>query len=282
MQGAADKPRAGTPVYDAFKAYFGSATWLSDLVTKATDGTTLSANAGARAEIIEKTAMDGTMVQAVLGDCFVAQKNKDQKLWDHCAAKYVGDMKGSIWARANKRGKNYGTMDGTTAKANVAALAALKKGPSKANYDELVKQVKVTYTQATLRYAFRIDGNVVAGTDYKENHAEGLAFWVCLAPWVKAGDAAAATAINKVYDISKAPTATNNYCVVKAALEKALALPAADMGILEGTEKVDCSKAPTPPAAAASSAKAPATETSPAVPLPFLAAAVVAALGLLF
>jgi hypothetical protein len=53
--------------------------------------------------------------------------------WDNGAAKFMGSTAGAlytIYARANKRGANYGTLDtdGVTAKANKAIVQALVAG----------------------------------------------------------------------------------------------------------------------------------------------------------
>jgi len=258
--GAADKDRSGEPVWDTFFAYYGSRTWNSDFLFLATDGTTQTADANGRAELIKKTMLDAVSIQAVISDLYNGYKKSDQKLWDQGAAKYIGDKKSGIWGRAEKRGANYGTVAASgVANANKNALAALIKGPSKANYDTVVHQIKVVYAQATLRYAFLVDGKITSGEAHIKSHAEGAAFWRCLAPWVKAKNAASATSIDAVFDISKTPTATNNFCVTKAALAS-LEISDVDMGTLENTAGVDCSD---PAAPSGTSGTPPADSAAP-------------------
>lgn len=259
--GAADKDRSGEPIWDTFQAYYGSKKWNTDFLYLALDGTTQTADDNGRAELIKKTMLDAVSIQAVISDLYNGYKNSDKKMWDQGAAKYIGDKKSGIWGRAEKRGANYGTVAASgVANTNKNALAALVKGPSKANYDTVVHQIKVVYAQATLRYAFLVDGKITSGDAHIKSHAEGAAFWRCLAPWVKAKNASAAKTIDAVFDISKKPTATNNFCVTKAALAS-LEISDVDMGTLENTAKVDCSDpaAPSgtsgtpPPAASAAS-----------------------------
>ena len=253
LAGNADMVRAGEPVYDAFKSHFGSANWMSSYFYAATDGTTLSANAAARAEIIEKTAMDAVAVNAIISDLYKGTKGTTtlhRQYWDAGAAKYLGASSSdkTVYSRADKRGKNYGTMnDGATAsKANIAVLAALKAGASAtttaartAEYDKIVTQIKVIYAQCVLRYAYLLDMDVIGGTDHAEHQAEGQAFYRVIAPWMKAADTNAHTYIEGIYDLKHAPKHTNHYCHTKSALAL-LKLSAADMGTLENTASINC------------------------------------------
>ena len=183
LRALANTDRTGEPVWDIFKSHFGSATWISDFVDQICDGTTLSSHAGARVELLEKTIMDALQVQAIVSDLYQGYSNSDQEKWDQGAAKFHGakDSYGStVFARGDKRGANYGTGNNVAkTNTNIAKALAdgLANGPSEADYNKVLKQIKVIYAQSTIRYAWLIDRDVVEGTEYREHQAEGLAFF---------------------------------------------------------------------------------------------------------
>ena len=167
LRALADTTHTGEPVWEAFKSHFDSATWISDFVDQICDGTTLSSHAGARAELLEKTVMDALQVQAIISDLYQGYSNDDEEKWDQGAAKFHGagdSYDSTVFARGDKRGANYGTMNGDVAKANKNIATALASGRSEANYNTVVKNIKVIYAQATIRYAWLIDRDVVEGT----------------------------------------------------------------------------------------------------------------------
>ena len=293
IKGHVDTNKAGEAVWNLFKAstIMGkSSKWISDLLTLAFSGNTAGYDvASARAEVMEKTAMDAASVQLILSDLANGAKGttaQHRLYWDRGAAKYMGSAangRGStVYARANKRGANYGTMHATSgdAKSNHAVVAALTAGASattavarKAQYDVIETQVKVIYSQATLRYAFKIDNDVKDSLPYAEHQAEGYAFWRVIAPFVEVVDALGAKYVEGIFDpAGGAPVGSDHYCLVKSVLDKQN-FAAADFGTLEKTSAVDCSgkKLPTtsaevdkllnqkPPAAKTPSAPAPST-----------------------
>ena len=155
-----------------FATHHGGANWMSAIITDATKASGSSySTAGAKAEAIEKTIMDSIAMQSIITDLehaghgehdeTPAQKNA---YWDSAAAKYFGTTARSytIYARADKRGRNFGQMEtgsvsGTeVSKVNKNILAAFNSGPSEANMNTIIKNLKVIYTQATLRYAYLV------------------------------------------------------------------------------------------------------------------------------
>ena len=251
LRALADTDRTGEPVWDAFKSHFGSATWISDFVDQICDGTTLSSHAGARAELLEKTVMDALQVQAIISDLYQGYSNNDQDKWDQGAAKFHGagdSYDSTVFARGDKRGANYGTMNGDVAKANWNIATALASGKSEANYNTVLKNIKVIYAQATIRYAWLIDRDVVEGTDYREHQAEGLAFFNVIAPWVKAQNSAGYETVSQIFDTKKRPFSVigHSYCLVEQIVVNALSLSSADMGALEDASSLaSCSNVAT-------------------------------------
>jgi hypothetical protein len=208
-------------------------------------------------------------VQAIVSDLYKAQATTDSEaskiLWDHAAAKYLGtedDRNQTIYARADKRAVNYGTLlgsgDDTYAKANKKVIDAFQSSNSintrKSGYTAIVTQIKVIYAQCVLRYAYLIDANLCARRrlprplsaalcgnkgNYVEYQAEGQAFWKILAPWVNSVDEAGAEYLEGIFSTAHTPFHADHFCHAKGIIEK-LELPTADFGDLEGTLGIDC------------------------------------------
>eukprot|EP00352_Strombidinopsis_acuminata_P009530 CAMPEP_0176365306 /NCGR_PEP_ID=MMETSP0126-20121128/20372_1 /TAXON_ID=141414 ORGANISM="Strombidinopsis acuminatum, Strain SPMC142" /NCGR_SAMPLE_ID=MMETSP0126 /ASSEMBLY_ACC=CAM_ASM_000229 /LENGTH=1031 /DNA_ID=CAMNT_0017722243 /DNA_START=72 /DNA_END=3167 /DNA_ORIENTATION=- len=260
LKGIADKNRAGEPEWDLFREHFGSATWMSDLITRATASPALIRNAGARAEIIEKTTMDFIAIQAMFSDFHHAtnadhtEKNR-RAFWDAGAAKFMGTdnaRRFTVYRRSNLRGANFGTLeaDGVTAKATKAIVTALVAGSTASTLalrlDALATvrlQINVIYAQATLRYAWIVDRDLAEGREYAEHQAEGLAFYNVIAPHVKAADPAGHAIIEAFFDVASVPDSYNYYafCAIKAVMNKFLGAAATHLGVLENTGAVPCS-----------------------------------------
>ena len=258
VAGSADRSRDGEMVYDAFRAFFKKDNWISSYFYAATDGTSISSNSAARAEIIEKTARDAAAVNAILSDLHKGTMGTEfypadvaRRHWDAGAAKYLGTVEArssTVYNRADKRAANYGTLDGdgSTANANKAVVAALTAGAAAtststkvAEFHKVVAQIKVIYAQCVLRYAYLMDSDVIQGAAHDEHQAEGQAFWRVLAPWVKEVDGNGALYLEGIFDMSHAPHHSNHFCHAKEVLDK-LNINAADMGTLENTGSINC------------------------------------------
>lgn len=258
LKGIADKDRTGEPEWDLFKEHFGSATWMSDLIATATASPSTIRNAGARAEIIEKTIMDCIAIQAMFSEVFhstdinhsenhprtIAGAPQRRAFWDAGAAKFMGTENArryTVYERSNKRGANYGTLesDGVTAKSTKAIMTALAAGSIAATTDDRIAalttvrlHVNVIYAQATLRYAWIVDRDLAEGRAYAEHQAEGLAFYNAIAPHVKVADPAGHAVVEAFYTIAHTPDSYNYYafCAVKAVMTTFLGEAATHMG----------------------------------------------------
>lgn len=163
--------------------------------------------------------------------------------WDEAWAFYHGaEPDCAPYATADSRGENFGT--GTAV--NEAILAAMQEGlqatldgdaaAAQAAVDEIVRQVTITYAQATIRYAAQMEAAVAEGDaeGARVQQAEGGAFWRVIEPLVAAADPEAATAITAVYDLTNEPGAAA--ADVLAAMESTyedLAIDPAEIGVLE-------------------------------------------------
>jgi hypothetical protein len=248
--------RAGEPVWDMFKTYFGNATWMTDYVETAADNeATPTTNSAAREEMIEKTIRDAVATQAILSDLYRGSQgvtDAHDRYWNHGAAKYIGtedDRSVTVYNRANKRAYNFGTFgdDGETAVANEVVVAALIAGAASgvtaatraAQYEIVKKQILVIYSQSVLRYANYLDGAFIDGSEYADLQAEGQAFWRVIAPFVKEVNANGATFLEGIFDLSRETSNKTHYCRAKAILGD-LGVTDAEIGTLEDIRYADC------------------------------------------
>ncbi|MEM7276423.1 MAG: FEA1-related lipoprotein, partial [Actinomycetota bacterium] len=170
--------------------------------------------------------------------------------WDEGWAFYYGSEPGCApWATGNSRAGNFGTTgsDGETAQANELILQAMIDGRDALLAEDIagagmaageaVKGLAIIYSQATIRYASLIEGDLADGDDAKakEHQAEGLAFWrVMEATLVENG--ADGDTINTIFDLANEPGANGYGDEVRAALQPAwdaLGISADDIGELE-------------------------------------------------
>jgi len=242
--------------------YYGAPGVLDEFVTAALEGTgTFSGQSDAvRAQGVEKGIQNQVMVAWVVHELNTALgKASDGDFdvdsgavhnWDEAWAFYHGVEPGCApYATANKRAGNFATTgsDGETAQANEAILAAMIAGRDSlldsdaagaADAAELVvRSVAITYSQAAIRYASLIEGDLADGNDdkAKEHQAEGLAFWrVVEAYMVPVG--ADAEAMNAIFDLANPPGVNGYGDAVRVALQPAwaaLGITESDIGTLQ-------------------------------------------------
>jgi len=226
--------------------YFGTATPLHDFVISAIEGTgEFEGEADlVRRQGIQKGIMNQIMVAWTVHEINAAlAKGADGNFdpasgaphnWDEGWAFYAGSEPGcSAFATADKRGKDFGTLnDSGESVANANIRAAFNSGRdalvggdqagAQAAADVIVKNLTVTYAQATMKYAKSVDSDIADGDmdTARVHQAEGYAFWRVLAPMLAGTDVDAA-AINGVYQLSNQPAAGSHDTVV-AALTPAL------------------------------------------------------------
>ena len=257
LKGIADGP-GGDPVpslWDDFETHHGD-NWMSAIITDATSAVSSYSTAGAKAEAIEKTMMDSIAMQSIIADLehashslhshTTAQKNA---YWNSAAAKYFGTDDARLYAiygSANKRGANYAQMSGSGSTAysatNKAILDAFNGAVSTANANVIVKNLKVIYTQSTLRYVFKFNENLANGDDWTGNRAEAFVFYNNIAPYVKAADAAGHDAIAAFLNPTVDHSSCNNYryCKTKSVLKAYDTAVWALVGTFESDDEVTC------------------------------------------
>ena len=156
--------------------------------------------------------------------------------WDEGWAFFHGVDPGCApYSTGDKRAANFGTVgsDGETALANEAILAAMVAGRdallaedvagAEVAAAEVVRNVTITYSQAAIRYASLVEGDLADGDPEtaKVHQAEGLAFWRVIEAYV-VPEGADGDAINAIFDLANEPGAHGFGDEVRAALQPAL------------------------------------------------------------
>ena len=212
--------------------YYGAAGSLNSFVSSALDGTGMfeGETDSVRKQGVQKGIQNQTMIawtvhelNSALGKATDGNLEGAVHNWDEGWAFYHG-ASGSCgpYGTGNKRGGNYGTLgeDGETALANELILNAMIAGRdaiiagdiagATEAANSVLRAVTIVYSQATMRYATKVEGDIAKGDLAKArvHQAEGLSFWRVLEPSIGAvGPAGAGTiaTINSAYDLSNVP-----------------------------------------------------------------------------
>jgi hypothetical protein len=194
----------------AYDAYYGADGSWNDFVSAAIDGTGPFAGESdtVRDQAVEKGIQNGVMTAYAIHELNAAIIKAEagnwgaddaQHAWDEGWAFYHGpddsnhDYDGcGPYATAAKRGGNFGTGDAT----NIATLAAMNAGLTALQNedmqgvvdarDEVLKNIVIVYSQASVRYASKMTDDLAAGdtADYDKHQAEGHAFYRVIEAYV--------------------------------------------------------------------------------------------------
>ena len=199
----------------AYDTYYGADGSWDLFVSAAIDGTGAFAGESdtVRDQVVEKGIQNGIMTAYAIHELNAAIIKAEagnwgpddaQHAWDEGWAFYHGpddsgaDFDGcGPYATADKRAGNFGTdnADGTAA-ANVATLAAMNAGLTAMQNedmqglvdarDEVLKNIVIVYSQASVRYASKMTGDLAADdkADYDKHQAEGHAFFRVIEAYV--------------------------------------------------------------------------------------------------
>ena len=190
----------------AHDTYYGNPASLDAFITSALEGTGMFAGEsdGVRKQGVQKGMQNQALLAYVTHELNSAvAKAGDGNWagavhnWDEGWAFYHGANGGcGPYGTANKRGGNFGTLgsDGETAEANEAILGAMiagrdallrgNAGGAEAAANLVKRGVVITYSQAVIRYAVKVEADLAEGDMGKAriHQAEGLAFWRVLEP----------------------------------------------------------------------------------------------------
>ena len=194
----------------AYDDYYGTDGSWNDFVSAAIEGTGPFAGESdtVRDQATEKGIQNGVMTAYAIHELNAAIIKAEagnwgpddaQHAWDEGWAFYHGpddadaDYDGcGPFATAAKRGGNFGTGDAT----NIATLAAMNDGLTALKNedmqgvidarDEVLKNVVIVYSQASVRYASKMTEDLAAGdtADYDKHQAEGHAFYRVIEAYV--------------------------------------------------------------------------------------------------
>ena len=194
----------------AYDAYYGADGSWNDFVSAAIDGTGPFEGESdtVRDQAVEKGIQNGIMTAYAIHELNAAIIKAEagnwgaddaQHAWDEGWAFYHGpddsnhDYDGcGPYATAAKRGGNFGTGDAT----NIATLAAMNAGLTALQNedmqgvvdarDEVLKNIVIVYSQASVRYASKMTDDLAAGdtADYDKHQAEGHAFYRVIEAYV--------------------------------------------------------------------------------------------------
>ena len=194
----------------AYDDYYGADGSWNDFVSAAIGGTGTFAGESdtVRDQATEKGIQNGVMTAYAIHELNAAIIKAEagnwgpddaQHAWDEGWAFFHGpddadaDYDGcGPFATAAKRGGNFGTGDAT----NIATLAAMNDGLTALKNedmqgvidarDEVLKNVVIVYSQASVRYASKMTDDLAAGdtADYDKHQAEGHAFYRVIEAYV--------------------------------------------------------------------------------------------------
>ena len=194
----------------AYDDYYGADGSWNDFVSAAIGGTGTFAGESdtVRDQATEKGIQNGVMTAYAIHELNAAIIKAEagnwgpddaQHAWDEGWAFYHGpddadaDYDGcGPFATAAKRGGNFGTGDAT----NIATLAAMNDGLTALKNedmqgvidarDEVLKNVVIVYSQASVRYASKMTDDLAAGdtADYDKHQAEGHAYYRVIEAYV--------------------------------------------------------------------------------------------------
>ena len=206
QRGFADAPGKN----HAYDDYYGADGSWNDFVSAAIEGTGPFAGESdtVRDQATEKGIQNGVMTAYAIHELNAAIIKAEagnwgpddaQHAWDEGWAFYHGpddadaDFDGcGPFATASKRGGNFGTGDAT----NIATLAAMNDGLTALKNedmqgvidarDEVLRNVVIVYSQASVRYASKMTDDLAAGdtADYDKHQAEGHAFYRVIEAYV--------------------------------------------------------------------------------------------------
>ena len=194
----------------AYDAYYDADGSWNDFVSAAIAGTGPFEGESdtVRDQAVEKGIQNGVMTAYAIHELNAAIIKAEagnwgaddaQHAWDEGWAFYHGpddsnhDYDGcGPYATAAKRGGNFGTGDAT----NIATLAAMNAGLTALQNedmqgvvdarDEVLKNIVIVYSQASVRYASKMTDDLAAGdtADYDKHQAEGHAFYRVIEAYV--------------------------------------------------------------------------------------------------
>lgn len=214
-------------IWNLYVDHYGDPTWLDAFVSSAIEGSGPfeGESEAVRRQGIQKGIQNQVMIAWALHELVAALDKAEAgefdpasgapHNWDEGWAFYHGEApECAPYATADKRGDNFGTgtavNDALLAQftRGVEALVAGDAAVARQAKDEIIRQVNITYLQATIRYANQIDEALADGDaeSARVSQAEGWAFFRVVEPMVADVDPDAAAVISQRFDLASDPS----------------------------------------------------------------------------
>lgn len=213
-------------IWNDYVGYYGDPNWLDSYVMSAIRGSGDFAGEPdlVRRQAISKGVQNQIMIAWTLHELTAAlEKAADGSFdidsgaphnWDEGWAFYHGAAPDCApYSTADKRGDNFGTgtsVNDALAAAftrGVEALAAGDAAAARTEYEEIVRQIIITYLQAAIRYAHQMDAALQADDAdlARIAQAEGGAFYRVIEPLAAQSNEEAARAVGARFALSAGP-----------------------------------------------------------------------------
>ena len=247
-------------IWNDYVTYYGDRRWLDTFTMSAIDGTGAFSGESdlVRRQGVQKGIQNQIMIAWAIHELVAAlNKAADGNFdvdsgaphnWDEGWAFYHGDAPDcGPYATADKRGANFGTgsaVNDALAAAfttGVEALAAGDAAAARAASDEIIRQITITYLQATIRYANKIDSALAEGDtgSARISQAEGWAFYRVIEPLVAGVNHQVAAALASRLDLSMGDPQPGTAGMVMGALPSVyagLGISPDEVGMLDAGE----------------------------------------------
>lgn len=250
----AGEPRAAEDTLGRYERYMGVG-WLNAFVGDAIDGVGPFAGASdaVRRQAVQIGVRDQIMVAWALheldaavekaGKSSYTKKSGAPHNWDEVWAYYHGEKpECSPHATANEQGEDFGV--GTlinrrillAMKDGLKSLVAKSAGGARSAREQVIRDITITYVQATIKAASEIDAAVAGGKldEARVRQAEGWAYYRVVEPLIAKANTTTARSVASVFDLASKP-ATGSTAKVIAVFKDAygaLGISPSDVGEL--------------------------------------------------
>ncbi|KAI8471514.1 MAG: Low iron-inducible periplasmic protein-domain-containing protein [Monoraphidium minutum] len=254
----------GEPFWDLYTEYFQTPAFADDAIIKALDGTPPFVTDAQRRETAGKAVESNLQMAYLMHEMDeAADKIRDNLLSDATGAPhnvdevfalYVGEKpECGLWTVSTKRATDFGTMQ-TCAQSEVNAnmLKAFRDAQAAARAGDLPAFLRardavqalfaVTYTQATLKYAYEVERDRVAKKPTDEHQAEGYAFFRTIEPLVARANKSSAATVQRIMFPGNAvvPGGDAQVAAAMRAAYPGLQITPAAVGTFEAKQNLGC------------------------------------------
>lgn len=248
------------PTWKQFVDYFGSDTWMKDVVLAALDGDEPYEEDATRVQVAKKVLQGSVLNQHAIYHierACIELREEDSKeaeeQWSRgMGAFYGADSDCAGFGNGVARGEEFGTCDGALAGTIVNIADAFKTGGDSIEdgdvdgcneaVETFITQYKIIYIQSVLKYAVL----TAEAADEKEPifkaQGEGFGYLHAILPFISACDKEAAASILEVFNPANTPTSEESTAVVATLAEQyeCLGVTSVEVGSFRDGSAEDC------------------------------------------